>query len=337
VIGALSHGFVFNDKESLWADRNPDSPFFGRLYLTWTQFRDLPGCAEPVRTSYSDDGGMTWSRQVQLSPAQNCGLGGRQGTVVRTGPDGTVYVVWEDSDVRGFKQVVAVSRNGGVSYSRPRLISYQTDIDDPIPGSNFRTDSFASLGVDQSSGAVYAAWSDAESGEGTIVVARGTNHGRSWTDPVAVSGGADEGYAFFQGLDVAPNGRIDVGYQALTAVDGETFGTGNASIDAWYTSSSNGGATWSTPVKVSSASSDPAVSSQNNLERQFWGDYNTLVSTNDAAWFIYTDSRTGAGCEAVDDYQLSIVAEDPIDKPAPPDECPSQFGNTDAWVSIITP
>ncbi len=91
-------------------------------------------------------------------------------------------------------------------------------------------------------------------------------------------------------------------------------------------------------MKISSASSDPAVSAQNNLARQFWGDYNTLVSSDSGAWFIYTDSRNGAGCPAVDDYQLYLagLTSTPVDKPAPPNDCTdSQFGNTDIYVSMV--
>jgi len=68
-----------------------------------------------------------------------------------------------------------------------------------------------------------------------------------------------------------------------------------------------GGTAWTAPAKVSTVSSDPAVSAQNNLQRQFWGDYNTLVSGASTAWFIYTDSRNGAGCPAVDAYQTYLA------------------------------
>jgi len=123
-----------------------------------------------------------------------------------------------------------------------------------------------------------------------------------------------------------------------------------------------GGAAWSAPAKVSTVSSDPAVSAQNNLQRQFWGDYNTLVSGASTAWFIYTDSRNGAGCSAVDDYQTylannGLAQPDKTDggkdtgksgtgastvavavaKPAPPTDCTSQYGNTDVYVSVIQP
>ncbi len=348
ILAVAKNGFIFNDKEDIWADRNPNSPFFGRVYLTWTQFRDVPGFAEPVMFSFSADGGLTWSRPNQLSIAQNIAFGGRQGSVVRSGPDGTVYAIWEDSDLKGAKQVVQVSHDGGLTWSKSITIGRVKDLAAAIPGSNFRTDSFASAAVDQRVGSgctavdsfcgrIYVSWSDAASGAGRIVVTSSSDHGRTWSTPVARST-SGEGYAFFQGLDVAPNGRVDIGYQALVATDPSTYGTGNALIDSYYVSSTDGGTTWSAPLKVSSASSDPAASAQNNLALQFWGDYNTLASTNGTALFIYTDSRTGVGCPAVDAYQMGLDGTGPaVARPAPENVCDPQFGNSDVYVSKITP
>ena len=340
VIAAKANGFVFNDKESIWADRYENSPFFGRVYVSYSEFRSPTETAEPIVFVSSDDGGLTWSKQKQVSQAYNNGArGGRQGSVVRTGPNGEVYVIFEDSDNKiGSQQVAVVSLDGGVSFSRKITIAPVSDIADPIPGANFRTDSFASAAVDQTSGAIYVAWANRTTTGGRIVVSKGTNQGRTWSGPMTVSTAA-EGYAFFQGLDVAPNGRVDVGYQALTVLGStSTYGAGNASINSYYTASPDGGTTWSAPALVSSASSDPAASSQNNLRRQFWGDYNTLASTNSTALFIYTDSRNGQGCAAVDAYQHGIDGSGPAaPKPAPEDICPAQFGNSDVYVSKITP
>ena len=334
VVAAKSSGNVFNDKEDIWADRNELSPYFGRVYVSYTEFRPPSETAEPIVFVYSTDGGLTWSGQNQISQAyNNATKGGRQGSVIRSGPHGEVYVIFED----GGQQVAVVSLDGGRTFSKKIAIGAVKDIADPIPGANFRTDSFASAGVDQNNGTVYVAWSDAASGSGRIVVASSHDRGQTWSTPVAVSNGR-EGYAFFQGLDVAPNGRVDVGYQAQTQRTTTSYGTSNASIDSYYVSSVNGGTTWSRPVKVSTASSDPAASAQNNLARQFWGDYNTLVSANDTALFIYTDTRTGAGCPAVDAYQQGLDGSGPsVAKPAPGSACPDQFGNSDLYVSKITP
>lgn len=348
----------FNDKEWVVADDNPASSFFGRVYVTWTQFRSFTFTGfgnEPVMVAVSTDGGGSFGAPKQLSPAGNNGTGnGRQGSQPATGPDGSVYVAFE----QGSNQVVVISRDGGFSWTRPAAIGPVTDIQDPIPGANFRTDSFASIAADPRSGSstLYAAWVNRTDSGGRVVVSTSTNKGASWGAPVTVST-AGEGYAFFQGLDVAPNGRVDIGYQALLADSPATYGTGNASIDSWYTGKAGGG--WSAPLKVSSASSDPAATAQNNLARQFYGDYNQLASTNSKAWFIYTDTRNGVGCPAVDEYQHAIdgtstvrsdgadrylrrlgqdpYSHEPGSKPAPPEHCDAQFGNSDAFVSVITP
>ncbi|MDQ1495547.1 MAG: hypothetical protein QOG69_2030 [Actinomycetota bacterium] len=345
---------VFNDKNWVTVDGNAASPWFGRLYLTWTEFRSntVKGFGnEPVMVSVSSDGGRSFGRPKQLSPAASNGTGnGRQGSSSTVGPDGTAYVAFE----QGSAHVVTISGDGGNSWSRPTAIGGVVDIADPIPGANFRTDSFPTIVADPRMGSttVYATWATRTVAGGRIVVASSTDRARTWSSPVTVSGA--EGYAFFQGLAVAPNGRVDVAYQALVATDTTQFGTGNAAIDVYGVSTSGGG-TWSKPVKLSTASSDPAVSAQNNLQRQFWGDYNTLVSDNAGAWFISTDSRTGAGCPAVDAYQQYLVdnhliiqdddeapatgknAPDPSVKPAPPIDCPAQFANTDVRVTRFTP
>lgn len=350
----------FNDKNWIAVDSSPTSPYFGRVYLSYTEFRSATFTGngnEPMMVTVSTNGGSTFGAPKQLSPAGNNGTGnGRQGSSTAVGPDGTVYVAFE----QGFSQVLAVSRDGGKKWTRPITVGPVTDIDAAIPGANFRTDSFPTIAADPrpDSTTVYVAWSTRTTAGGRIVVATSTNRGTTWSAPVQVSG--NEGYAFFQGLDVAPNGRVDLGYQALVAVDPSSFGIGNAAIDAYYVTRPAGGV-WATPFRITAVSSDPAASAQNNLQLQFWGDYNTLVSDTAGAWFIYTDSRTGTGCADVDAYQTYLHANglatrsdmadrmsrrdtgvnpalsDPSVKPAPPLVCPGQFGNTDAFVSRITP
>jgi hypothetical protein len=353
---ASSHGYIFNDKNALGVDTTVGSPYFGRIYASWTQFRSIPGTAEPVMVAYSADGGRTWSRPNQLSGASNNGVtGGRQGSAVAVDGRGTVYVAWEE----GSNQVYSVSRDGGVTYSRARAIGPVRDIADPIPGANFRTDSFLSLAAVPARGStrVYAAWVNRTSDDGysaQLDVYRTTASG--WTRVATPYAGAVTqsvgGLPFFQGLDVAADGRVDLGWQTLTANDPTTFGTGNASITSWYSSAADG-RHFLPPQQLSNAPSDPAASAQNNLQRQFWGDYNTLVSQGDSAWFIYTDARTGQGCPAVDAYQHELLssgatiqdeeredhgaaAEGDADVPAPPLVCPSQFGNTDVYVIRVT-
>lgn len=348
----------FNDKSWLTVDTSPTSPFFGRVYLSWTEFRSATATgngSEPVMVAVSADGARRFDAPTQLSPAGNNATGnGRQGSSSAVGPDGTVYVAFE----QGAEQVVAISTDGGARWSRPRTIGPVVDIADPIPGASFRTNSFPVIAADPRDGStiLYAAWATRTPDGGRVVVARSADRGESWGAPVQVS--AAEGYAFFPGLDVAGTGRVDVGYQALVAGDPATFGTGNAAIDSYLVSSTSG-LLWSSPQRVSEVSSDPAASAQNSLGRQFWGDYATLVSDHAGAWLIVTDSRRGVGCPAVDAYQrylrdqglaargdmadrmaqrdtgVNPALADPSVKPAPALACPAQFGNTDAVVAHV--
>jgi hypothetical protein len=361
VLGTTKTSAVnFNDKNWIAVDTTPTSPYFGRAYLSWTEFRSNTqngNGSEPIMVASSADGGATFGAPNQLSPAGNNGTGnGRQGSSVTTGPDGSVYVAFE----QGTSQVVAISRNGGKSYTRPITMGPVTDIQDPIPGANFRTDSFPTIAADPRVGntTVYASWSTRTASGGRMVVVTSTDKGATWGAPVQVSGA--EGYAFFQGLDVTESGKAVVAYQVLNAVNPAAFGTGNARIDTYAVSKPATGS-WTLPVKLNTVSSDPAVGAQNNLQRQFWGDYSTLVATDAAAWFISTDSRTGVGCADVDAYQkylkdnglvlrgdmadrlsqrdtgVNPALSDPSVKPAPPAVCPSQFGNTDAFVAKFVP
>ena len=350
----------FNDKNWVTVDDNPASPYFGRVYVSWTEFRSktLKGFGnEPIMVTSSTDGGRSFTLPTQLSPASNnAQRPGRQGSSVTTGPDGSVYVAFEQLD----KQVVSISRDGGKSFGKFIVAGTVADIADPIPGANFRTDSFPTIAADPRAGSttLYITWVTRTAAGGRVVVTTSTDRGLTWSAAATVSSSA-QGYAFFQGLDVAPDGRVDLAFQGLTAIDPTIFGAGNASIDSWALSMPAGGA-WSAPVKVSTASSDPAASAQNNLARQFWGDYNQVASTSTGAFFIFTDSRNGAPCAAVDGYQVASIGSaqaaredmddlmavrggvdpslsDPVVKPAPPLVCPSQFGNTDVVVARWTP
>jgi len=328
----------FNDKNWITVDANPVSPYFGRVYVSWSDFRAKSNIqAEPIMVSASTDGGISFGTAKQVATAANPAGGGngRQDSVSRTGPDGSVYVAWADAA----KVLVAISRDGGRRWSRPVTVVAFDPIDDPIAGTNFRTGDpdlllrlGMNIGIDPRAGSstLYVTWANKTPSGGQIRVSTSTDKGLTWGNPVAVSTSA-EGYAFFPAIDVAPNGRVDIGYEAVRVVDPTTVGAGNAAIDSWYVGKPAAGA-WSAPLKVTSVSSDPAVSAQTTFARQFWGDYTTIVSSESTAWFVYTDGRNGSTCAAVDAYQRGVGPA-----PYPPNDCPGAFGNTDIYVSVIQP
>src|SRR5438477_5904244 len=57
------HSGISDDRESGYADNNPSSPFFGRMYVSWNDF----GENEQIRSTFSTDGGTTWSSPVKFN------------------------------------------------------------------------------------------------------------------------------------------------------------------------------------------------------------------------------------------------------------------------------
>ncbi|PYL60382.1 MAG: hypothetical protein DMF31_04735, partial [Verrucomicrobia bacterium] len=60
--GACAHNGTQDDRESMWVDNNPTSPFYGRMYISYNDFNIGGGALYVV---YSDNG-TTWT-PVQLN------------------------------------------------------------------------------------------------------------------------------------------------------------------------------------------------------------------------------------------------------------------------------
>jgi hypothetical protein len=325
----------FNDKINLWVDAGANSPFAGNVYVSWTLFKGGPGRAEPIMLSRSTDGGQTFSPAQQLTPAHNNNsIGGRQGSAIRTAANGDVYVFFESgTQINGTKtsaQMFVKSTDGGQSFSNQQVASTVVDIPSPLPGSSFRNDSFPSVDVDQTSGKVYVAWADFRNGRGQVMLTSSSDGGGMWTAATTVLDVAGRS-AFFPGVAVSPDGKkVTVATQALDAVPAGTApGAGVVHYDSYLVESVGGGAFSTMPLKLSFATSDPDGSSTNGLTAQFQGDYNTLISDNAHAWFIWTDARAATPCAAVDAFRAGGARPNPL-------LCAGTFGNTDIFVGRVS-
>ena len=329
----------FNDKEAIWADKTPASPCFGSAYASWTLFPGSPSFSpelvDRIMFTRSTDGGTTWSKAQILTPSyNNNAVGGRQGSMIRSLPDGTVIVVWEDALSKTSTIVAAVSHNCGRTFSARIPISTLVDIPSPFPGTSFRSDSFPSIDTD-GRGVAYVSWSDFSSGTAVVRLSSSGDGGQTWTAPVAVSN-PRSGNAFFNATGVSPDGKhVVVSYLNLITTAASP-GAGAASYGSVFGVSTDGGRTFSRQA-LSSTSGDPDGSSTNSLAAQFLGDYTSIVSTNTAAYPIWTDSRNAVPCAAVDSYRAAVAAGQSAPKPDPDlaNQCPMGFGNTDIYAAVI--
>jgi hypothetical protein len=82
---------------------------------------------------------------------------------------------------------------------------------------------------------------------------------------------------------------------------------------------------------------DARGSSANALFTEFLGDYDYAFATNDFVVAVWNDARNAADCPAIDAYRQAIAngtattsSTDPM-RPAPNNQCPATFGNTDIF------
>ncbi len=331
----------FNDKISLWVDQNSDSPHFGTVYVAWTLFTgNFPPASygresnvylpEPIMISRSTDGGQTFSKPVKLTPSHNNGqVGGRQGSAIRTTPNGDVYVFYDGASNKQSAILGVKSTDGGAHFGRPFLVSLKNDVPSPFPGASFRTDSFPLADVD-AQGTLYITWADYTSGHSVVKLARSTDGGQTWISATAAN--VPGRSAFYPAVAVSGT-HVFIGFNAIDDVaSGAAPGAGVVSYDAYYVLSNDGGGAFGAPVKISAAPSDPDVASANGLSSQFIGDYNGAAAGPDGSfWFSWTDTRAGATCAAVDAYRAGGP------KPDIYSQCPAGFGDSDIVVAHVTP
>src|SRR6201993_2760992 len=101
------HSNSQDDRESGWADNNPSSPFYGRMYVSWNDFNVGGGA---LFVTYSSDNGNTWHSPISVNP-------GFVRDVQITGDKAT-----------GDLYIAAMNENGGnATFTRNNLIYRSTD------------------------------------------------------------------------------------------------------------------------------------------------------------------------------------------------------------------
>jgi hypothetical protein len=262
---------MFNDKE--WIGADPSDPTGKTAYVTWTLFQ---GSSSAIVISKTTDGGLTWSAPQRVSNV----FTNDQGSTVVVGSSGTVYVTFETFHGRTDSVAFAVSTDGGATFTT-RLIAPVSDIPSPLPGATFRDDSFPALAVDGPT--LHVVWSNWNGTDADVVYMRSANGGASWSSPVTIGGGP--GDQFFPWI-AARNG---VAYASwMNRASGDTYTIAGAA-------STNGGASWSSPVTLSTAPSDVQAGNEfsfPNCAFNFIGDYSGItVDSGGIGHSLWTDIR----------------------------------------------
>jgi hypothetical protein len=289
--GGSSH---FNDKPMIAADTNPSSPFKDSVYVAWDAA--IGGSTGGgVRLARSTDHGATFTIARVDDPH---GPGRAIGAVPFVGPDGEVYVAWNDY----FANTIAFNRSldGGATWEQPRVIARKTlPFAIAIPAEFSRGALvYPACDTDRSAGPhhgrLYCAWMDqTASGNTDILATFSDDGGTTWT-AAAPATDADAGVdRFNHWLAVDPvTGDVNVSFYDTR---NDTTGA-RVMTDIYLSQSRTGGASWLPNVRVTDVSSNEHDCSGvfpcagiNYGNQQ--GDYAGLASFGGVSYPIWTDSR----------------------------------------------
>ena len=352
---------VFLDKEYVAVD-NSGGPHDGRIYVTYTRFFFEGGTSyfeSPIYLSYSDDGGSSWTVVGEINGASadlcefQADTTGGTGPGA-TGPDATAY----DCDENQFSYPVVGS--DGTLYVH--FFNEQNESEWDVAG-DF-DDQILVVRVDPDSFAVDGPYQVTMVADGLTNYPISPFNGRQ----TVCNGGWRLNAA--GNIAIAPNDDLYVIWADnrngdtfpfptfVSAADGSCPGGLNTSTDAFVSKSSDGGATWSAPQRISNDPADfdnwfPWITVSDNgwvyavyYDRRISGD-NTLtdawvaVSKNGGAtWSEYRASETSSnffngffgGPSFIGDYN-GIAA---VGKKAYPFWTDSRVdGDTDVYLDII--
>ena len=262
---SFARGETLLDKQWFACDNWTSSPFRGRCYLSYSDFR-----SDRISIQTSTDGGATWSAPIGAPDdagrqAMRAGAPGVQ-PVVR--PNGDLLILYWDGD-----QMSSIrSTDGGASFSSTQLVARSQS----VAGFNFRAFPLPVAEVD-AAGTVYLVWSDCQlrnACTGTDLVLSSSADGLRWTAPARIpTGRALPGvHDVIPGLAADPQrpGRLAIAWYRLQALGG---------IDAFFVRSANAGATWTAPRRLNTETMTRGWIAQTTLGPMV-GDYISSSFTN---------------------------------------------------------
>jgi len=281
------------DKQMVWIDHSATSPNVDSMYAIWHNGR-------PVFMNRKKRNG-TWGSPIRVSGGETTGTG--IGADVKINSAGVVFGFWPDTGSR--KIYMVKSTNGGQSYSKPKSIASMFDsYDTGIPAMNGRRALLYVVGgayKTATKNLVYAVWTDLTGATGCrsgsnepggstssscktrIWFSRSADGGGTWSAKKMLNnqpGKSDQ---------LNPWLTVDETTGTVAVIYYDTVGESRKKTNLWYQSSTNDGATWSAPFRVTSQATDESLLSADDGNQ--YGDYNGLSGHAGTFFPIWTDRR----------------------------------------------
>ena len=325
---------TFLDKPWMVVGSDPKDPTRDVIYVTYTDFEtyyqilymgELPvllarEVASTIRLVRSEDGGLTWSDPIAVSPTVRRtfgevdappdlpGIFGADRVVQGSRPviakDGTVYVAWldstDDGSMEGLGELnVARSEDAGKTFSTPKIATVFNELPFRPRNASFRywASAFPKLTAGPG-GELYVVYTgrpvEKPRDDGDIYFIRSFDRGETWSSPLRLNDDDGTGLQFFPEIDVDPDGTAHVMWADMRDDPVQTR------YHIYYTQSTDKGSTWGFEIedlgfrvrdtRVTDFPSNPNRGFPYGL---FLGDYFAIEATADDVYMVWADTRLG--------------------------------------------
>ncbi len=273
-----------NDREYIWTDHYPSSPYYGRTYLTLTLFHLLrERDYDTIAVRYSTDKGNSWNTPIatlvnpyeyRATPTTTPNHNAHASLAIQ--PDGAIVASWhrgrccsELTPVINVENKVmwARSTDGGATFANSGTI-VTVPLEQSVPSGSrspggFRWSDAPDISADPVDGTLYAVWvqyrTAGDARTAAVYLSRGTPDATCWTTPVIVYNDSQPLFQYMPWVAVSHDHVVHV-----------TFGAGdgsNTSLAQYYFQSTDRGRTFSLPFRLSNGAYPPA---------NFMGDYQAI-------------------------------------------------------------
>jgi hypothetical protein len=301
----------FNDKEYIAVDNTPTSPYYGRLYVTYTRFHisdPNTGFSDscPIQLSYTDnvpsqDPSQTVWNHVSVVPDDfgdnGVGPSANQFSVPVVQTNGHLdiaYVLEECNTSLDHGLRFQRSKDGGTSFlkepvrvNKPGQWADNPNPDDLIPNTKFRAPNTVSLAYSPKTGTLAYVYTNYISGrgKGNIDVSLSHDGGKTWSDAQTISlqGGAPApNNQFFPWIAATPRGDF-VAIWLDRRQD-----PSNHDIGTFEARSTDDGSTWKN-LNISTTTWNPDLGFFKS--GAFIGDYSGIAANDSVTYPTWTDGR----------------------------------------------
>lgn len=284
----------FQDKEWLTVDRAPKSRFKNNIYITWTRFPDIG--QTKIMFAASRNRGKSFQAPINVGQAAEA-TSAIQGSMVSTGPNGEIYIVWSDRSQVGLFGKVLIrftkSLDGGKTFSTPSTIATFTNPAYPANGV-FSGNPFPSIGVDISEGenkggiyVVYTGRSENVPDRADVFLVSSKDGGNTWTNQIKLNDDKSIADQILPSVAVADDGAVGVSWY-----DRRNDLTNLSLLDIYATVSKDGGKSFSPNQRITTANW-PLIPTPLDLRAGYHGDYSQLATMGNKFIFNWGDDRSG--------------------------------------------